>query len=76
MERDVHEVGIERVAHLVAEVLDQGVQVQLPGERLSDAVDDGQFGGSLAGLVDEARVVQGDAEARGQGRQQVHVATA
>ena len=73
VERDVDEVGVERVAHLVAELLDQGVQVQLAGQRLADGVDDGELGGPLAGLVDEAGVVERHAQAGGERRQQVHV---
>ena len=61
MERDVDEVGVEGHAHLVAEALDERVQVELRRERLADVVDDGQLRGALAGLVEEARVLEGHA---------------
>ena len=50
--------------HLVAEVRDEGVEIQLPGQRLADPVDDLELGGLAPGLVEQPRVLERDAEAR------------
>ena len=56
------------------------LHVELGGEALLDAVDDRQLGRALVGLgqqplrlVEQPRVLEGDAQARGEGRQQPHV---
>ena len=67
MERDVGDVGLERLAHLLADELDQRVEVELRRERLADAVHRGELGHALTRLVDQASVVERDAQAAGQG---------
>ena len=62
----IRDVGVERPTHLLADELDQCVEVELRRERLADAVHGSQLGDALPRLVDEARVVEGDAEASGQ----------
>ena len=58
--------------HLVAELGDERVELQVRRERLADAVDDLQLGRALvsAGLVDQAGVLEGDAQAGRQGGQE------
>ena len=63
---------LKHLAQLVADQVDDGLEVELGGEALLDAVDDRQLGGALLGLleqalrlVEEARVLQRDAHARG-----------
>ena len=58
------------LADLLAHEVDNGLEVELPGQALLDAIDDGQLGVTLlgllqeaVGLVEEARVLQGDAHA-------------
>ena len=51
VERDVGDVGLERLAHLLADELDQRVEVELRRERLADAVDRRELGHALARLV-------------------------
>ena len=57
-----------------------GLLVQLPSQRLAHVVDDGQFGSPLStllqkaiGLIEKARVFQGDAHAGREGAQKTHV---
>ena len=64
------------VADLLADELDERVQVQLRGDGLADAIDRVELGDSLAGLVDQAGVLERDAQAGGEGRQQAHVGVA
>ena len=56
--------------HLLADELDQRVEVELAAKRLADLVDRRQLGEPLAGLVDQAGVLEGDAQARREGRQE------
>ena len=56
------------------------LHVELGGERLLHAVDDGKLGGALLALLEEAlrlveqtRVLQRHAHARGDGAQQTHL---
>ena len=70
VQRDVDEVGVEGHLHLVAQALDERVQVELRRERLADVVDDGQLRGALVRLEEEAGVVEGDACARRERRHQ------
>ena len=56
------------------------LDVELGGEPCLDAVDDGQLGGALLGLlqqalrlVEEARVLERHAHARGDRREQAHL---
>ena len=73
-------VGAEDVAELVADEVDDRLQVELRREPLLDAVDDLQFGGALLlgleqplRLVEQAGVVERDAHRVAQRRQQAHV---
>ena len=76
MEGDVDDVGSEDVAELVAEPLDQRVQIQLVGECLTDAVDDRELRRALPCLLEEAGVLESDAQAAGDRCQQAHVRVA
>ena len=73
MERHVADVRIERPPHLLADELEQRLQIELARQRLADLVDRRELGEALPGLVDQANVFQGDAEARGQGDQEPDV---
>ncbi len=70
MQRHVRDVGLERLTDALADELDQGVELEPCRERLADAVHGGQLGHALARLVDEPCVVERDAEAAGQRRQE------
>ena len=74
LEGDEGDVGRERLAHLLADQLDQRREVELRGDRLADAVDRVELGDTLAGLVDQPRVLERDAEAGRERRQQPDVA--
>ena len=73
VKRDIDDVGLECPPHLLADELDQVVEIELAGEGLADLVDRRQLGQPLARLVDEADVLEGDAQARGKGGQQLDV---
>ena len=69
----------QHLAQLVADQVDDRLEVELAGHPLLDAVDDRELGVALLGLlqqalrlVEEARVLQRDAHARGDGLQQAH----
>ncbi len=66
----VRDVGLERRTDALADELDQGVELEPCCERLADAVHGGQLCHALAGLVNEPRVVERDAEAAGERRQE------
>ena len=73
----------KHLAQLVADEVDDGLEVELGGDALLDAVDDRELGGALLGLlqqalrlVEQARVLERDAHARGDGREQAHVGLA
>ena len=70
VQRHIRDVGLERLPHALADELDQRVEIELRRERLPDAVHRRQLGHALPGLVDEPSVVERDAEAAGQRRQQ------
>ena len=78
---DVHDLGIEDLLDPVADQVVHRLHVQVLGEALLDAVDQGELGGALVGLgqqalrlVEEPRVLQRHAEAAGQRHQQPHIA--
>ena len=54
----------------------QRVEVELARQRLADLVDRGELGQPLTGLVDQADVLEGHAEAGRQGRQELDVGLA
>ena len=76
VERDVHDVGRKGLAHLLTDELDQRAQLQLRAQRLADLVDDRELGRLAARLLEQPRVLEGDAEACSDGRQQSHVSLA
>ena len=51
---DVHDLGSEYVADLVADKIVDGLHVQFGGQALLHAVDDGELGGALLGLLEQA----------------------
>ena len=73
VEAHVDDLGVEQLADLLPHQLDHRLHLELLGEALLDAVDDGQLRRALAGLVDQADVLQGDAEAGRDRRQELHV---
>ena len=64
-QRDVDDVRRERLAHLLAHEFDQGVEVELGAQRLADAVDDRELGRLPPRLPEQPRILERDAEARG-----------
>ena len=78
------EIGsIENFAQLVADQVDNRLKVQLRSEPLLDRVDDRELGGTLLGLleqalrlIEETRVLECDAHARGNRRDQAHLGLA
>ena len=77
---DTDDVGREDLAQLVAHEVDHGLQIQLGGQPLLDAVDHRQLGVALLGflqqplgLVEQARALQGHAHGRGDRRQQAQL---
>ena len=73
VEGDVGDVGVERLAHVLADELDQPVEVELRRERLADAVHRRELADALARLLHEAGVLERDAEAAGHRRQELLV---
>ena len=80
VDADVDDLGVEDLLDLVADEVVHRLHVELCGEALLDAVDDRQLGGALVGLgqqalrlVEQPRVLEGDAQARCERRQQAHV---
>ena len=74
---------LEHFAQLVADQVDDRLEVELGGHALLDAVDDRELGGALLGLleqalrlVEEARVLERDAHAVGERLQQADVGLA
>ena len=76
VEGDVDEVGAEHLPELVAEPLDQGVELELLGERLPDVVDDRELGRALPRLLEQPGVLERDAQAPGERREQADVGLA
>ena len=73
----------EHLAQLVADEVDDGLEVELGGHALLDAVDHRQLGGALLGLlqqalrlVEQARVLERHAHARGDRLEQAHLGSA
>ena len=71
---------MEDVTDLVADRVIDALDVELGGKRLLDAVDDGELGGALLGLleqalrlVEEARILERHAHRVGERLQQTHV---
>ena len=75
-------VDAQHLAQLVADQLDDRLEVELAGHALLDAVDDRELGVALLGLlqqplrlVEQARVLERDAHARGDRGEQPHSAS-
>src|SRR6185436_18387402 len=73
-QRDVDEIRLERPPDLLADELEQVVELELGRQRVADLVDRRQLGEALAGLIDEADVLEGDTEARGKRPEQLDIA--
>ena len=80
---DADVAGVEHLAQLVADQIDDGLEVELGRHALLDAVDDRELGGALLGflqqplrLVEQARVLQRHTHARGDGAEQAHLGLA
>ena len=76
---DADVAGGEHLAQLVADEVDDRLQLELGGHALLDAVDHREFGVALLGLlqqalrlVEQARVLERRAQARDHGLQQAH----
>ena len=74
---------VEDLAQLVADQIDDGLEVELGGHAFLDAVDDRELGGALLGLlqqplrlVEQARVLERHAHARGDRREQADLGLA
>ena len=70
---------MEHFAQFVPDQVDDGLEVELGGHALLDAVDHRQFGGALLGflqqalrLIKEPRVLQRHTHARGHRTEQAH----
>ena len=77
---DVYDLGVEDRLDPVADEVVHRLHVELLGEAPLDVVDEGQLGRSLVGLrqqparlVEQAGVLEGDAQARRERRQQSNV---
>ena len=73
VQRHIRDVGLERLSHPLSDQLDQRVEIELRRECLPDAVDRRELGHALPGLVHEPSVVERDAHAAGERRQQALV---
>ena len=73
---DVQHLCIEDFDQPVAEQIVHGLHVEVFGEAALDVVDHGQLGVALAGLLEQARVLERDAQAPGEGGQESHVRVA
>jgi hypothetical protein len=78
---DVHHLGVEDVADLVADQVVHGLHVEVLGERLLHAVHDGELGGPLIGLgqeplrfLEQPRVLERDPHARRERHEESFVA--
>ena len=63
---DVDDLRVEDLAELVADEIVDRLQLELAGDRFLDAVDQRELGIPLPGLVEEASVLERDAEAGGE----------
>lgn len=76
----IDNIGAEGAAQLLAAELDQAGEVQLAGDRPAHRIDRRQLAVLLLGRLEQApgfgeqaRVLESDAQAGGQGREQAHV---
>ena len=73
VQRDIHILCREDLAHRIADHLDQRAQLQLRRERLPDPVDRLQLGGALALGLEQARIVQRHTHVSSQRGQQAQI---
>jgi hypothetical protein len=80
VEGDLDRPGLEDLPDALADEIDDRLELQLPGQRRPDLVDDGQLAGPLLGLrqqpfrlVEQAGVLERDAHARRERAQQPHI---
>ena len=76
VDADVDDLRVEDVPDLVADRVVDRLRLELAGDRVLDAVDQRQLGVPLPRLVHEPRVLERDAQAAGQRRQQADVVLA
>ncbi len=83
IQRDRHILGVEDLRDLVADEVDDRLEVELRGQALLDAVDDRKLRGTLLTLlekplrlVEEASVLEGHAHRVGQRLEQAHIGIA
>ena len=72
-DRDAHDLRVEDLLELVADEVVDRLRVELARDRLLHAVDQRELRVPLPRLVDEPRVLERDAQAAGQRRQQLLV---
>ena len=79
--REVNDIGLEEIAHLVSHHLDQHIRIELRGQCSADVVDRSQLGGPLlafpeqaGGFIEEPGVFERHAHAVGEGREQAQIA--
>ena len=70
---DVDHLGVEHVARSLPDELVHGLRIELRGQRGLDVVHDRQLGGASLRLVEQARVLERDAETGGERGEQTHV---
>ena len=73
VDADVDDLRVEDVAELVADEVVDGLQLELAGETLLDAVDECQLGNALPCLVQQPRPLQGGRDVLADVRQQLLV---
>ncbi len=80
VQADRHVLRAEDLGDLVTDEIDDRLEVELRGEPLLDAVDDGQLGGALLAfleqalrLVEEPRILERGAKRRGDRHQQTDI---
>ncbi len=71
VDSDVDDLGVEDVPDPVAHGVVNRLQLELPGQRVLDAVDQGELGVPLPRLVHEPRVLERNAEAAGERLQEL-----
>src|SRR5690606_28348142 len=62
-QRHVHDVGLERLAHLLADQLDEGVELELRDEGAAHSVDGFELDGLLPRFVEQSCILESHAHA-------------
>ena len=83
VDRICNALGVENLANLIAEQINDALEIELRHEPLLHTVDDGEFRRALfslfeqaLGLIEKARVFKCHAHRVGKGVQQAHIAAA